>query len=272
MKKVTVIVFALVLACASAAYPAYDRTLQMGNTGADVQDLQYFLNSHGYYVGADDGLFGESTKQALIKFQAINGINPNGIAGKDTFNAINHTPLYNTNRPLADIVASVGDATEIKVDKTSLTLTLFHDTTPLKSYHIALGEGGFGDKVRQGDKLPPEGTFYLTEKSVLNNDYYLGSRWMEISYPNHEDANRGYASGLISQIQRDKIINAISRFETPLQNTALGGGIGIHGGSGNNSETQGDFWTYGCIGLKDSDVNEIYNFVALKTTKLVIEH
>jgi murein L,D-transpeptidase YafK len=193
------------------------------------------------------------------------------VAGKEIVNA-SDTPLLNSGQPLADIAARIGDVTEIRVNKTSLTLTLFHKKTPLKTYHVAIGEAGFADKVKQGDKATPEGTFYITEKSILNNDYFLGTRWMRVSYPNIEDAWRGYNTGLITRETRDAIINAINNGETPPQNTALGGGVGIHGGSGNNAETQGDFWTYGCIGLKDSDVNEIYPLITIKNTKLVIEH
>lgn len=180
--------------------------------------------------------------------------------------------LFNGDTPLADLVAEYGNVTEIRIVKTALTLTLYHEATPLKSYHIAIGEGGFADKERQSDRLTPEGEFYITEKSIQKNHYYLGSRWMELSYPNKEDADRGYATGLINRKTRDKIYTAIDRFQIPPQNTALGGGIGIHGGTGNNAETQGDFWTYGCIGLTDNEVNEIYDYVFSKTTKVTIIH
>lgn len=170
------------------------------------------------------------------------------------------------------MVNEFGGVTEARVVKTRLTLTLYHDARPLKSYHIAIGRGGLGDKERQGDKKTPEGEFYITEKLVLHNNHYLGSRWMRISYPNIEDAERGYKEGLISLSERDLIIHAINHRLPPPQHTALGGGIGIHGGTGNYADTHGDFWTDGCIGLTDPDVGEIYDFIYLGRTRIVIEH
>lgn len=268
MKRILILVVLLAGAITSAAYA---RTLSYGSRGGDVQDLQFFLNSHGYFIGREDGIFGQKTLTGVKRFQANKGLIPDGIVGKKTAAAVYNTPHYNSNRPLADVIRERGSVTEIRIDKTSLTLTLYHGSVPLKSYHVAIGGGGVGDKVRQGDRKTPEGTFYITQKLVLNNDYYLGARWLRISYPNIEDANRGLRDGLIDKWTYDQIVYAINHGLTPPQYTALGGGIGIHGGTGNNSETQGDYWTYGCIGLKDRDIIEFYDYVSVGT-RVVIAH
>lgn len=248
MKKMLVVLSLLVLACTSAAY-AYDNNLMGSNNNR---------NNRNNLMG--------SQRSIIVK-----GMPPSTPSGSVEASPVNKNSRGNSQQSLADIVARFGEVTEIRVNKTELTLTLFHGTTPLKSYPVAIGAAGLVDKIKQGDKATPEGTFYLTEKSVLNNDYYLGTRWMRISYPNIEDAWRGYNSGLIDMETRDRIIDAINNHHTPPQNTALGGGIGIHGGSGNNSETQGGFWTFGCIGLKDRDINEIFPFINPETAKLIIE-
>ena len=175
-------------------------------------------------------------------------------------------------RSLADAVAQWGYVTELRIIKTRFTLTVLHRGSPLKSYRVALGQGGFGDKIREGDRKTPEGEFFITEKLMLNNHHFLGSCWMRLSYPNIEHAERGYRAGLISWPERERIIEAIRRWQTPPQNTALGGGIGIHGGSGTSEGTQGDFWTHGCVALTDADAMEVHKWVEVRRTKVAIVH
>jgi murein L,D-transpeptidase YafK len=156
---------------------------------------------------------------------------------------------------------------KIVIDKSDHTLSLFYRNTWLKTYHVELGEGGPGDKVRQGDKKTPEGTFYITEKkSYSPPDYFIGSRWMMLSYPNKEAADRGLWSGLIDQLTRDGIVAALSNGTTPLQYTPLGGRIGIHGG---DRPELGNNWTYGCVGLTNSDVEDFYDYVAIGTPVII---
>jgi lipoprotein-anchoring transpeptidase ErfK/SrfK len=155
----------------------------------------------------------------------------------------------------------------IAVDKSEHTLGILADGKLMKTYHVELGDGGSGDKKVSGDHKTPEGTFYITEKSVLSPaDYYLGTRWMELSYPNIEDAQRGLASGLISKKTYDSIVSAINMGVTPPQDTPLGGGVGIHGGS---IPSFGSNWTWGCVGLANKDVEDFYSYIKVGT-KVVI--
>lgn len=50
-------------------------------TGVDVKDLQAYLNTHSYNCGIADGIFGNLTKQAVIKFQLANQLKGDGIVG-----------------------------------------------------------------------------------------------------------------------------------------------------------------------------------------------
>ena len=63
--------------------------LKQGSTGAAVVDLQTKLKEQGFDPGAIDGIFGRNTKQALITFQNSVGLTPDGIAGKNTWAALN---------------------------------------------------------------------------------------------------------------------------------------------------------------------------------------
>ncbi|ATW28380.1 hypothetical protein DCMF_05590 [Candidatus Formimonas warabiya] len=151
----------------------------------------------------------------------------------------------------------------ILVDKSDHTLSILSGGVPLKSYHIELGDSGTGDKAVAGDHKTPEGTFYICEKSVLNPaDPYLGSRWMRLSYPNIEDADRGLNQGLINQGTYDQIVTAFNSRQVPPQRTGLGGGVGIHGGS---TPALGKDWTWGCVGLNNRDVEDFYDYVGVGT-------
>lgn len=54
------------------------QTLQKGDRGNAVADLQKRLNTLGYSVGAADGVFGDRTVAAVKRFQKDNGINATG--------------------------------------------------------------------------------------------------------------------------------------------------------------------------------------------------
>ena len=53
--------------------PTY-RALSIGSRGSDVRALQGRLNSLGYNCGRADGVFGSSTKMAVIEFQEVAGL------------------------------------------------------------------------------------------------------------------------------------------------------------------------------------------------------
>ena len=156
----------------------------------------------------------------------------------------------------------------IYVNKSAHTLSILNNGTWLKTYRAEFGDGGSGDKESAGDHKTPEGTFYVTQKSVLNpEDEYLGTRWMRLSYPNIEDASRGLNRELIDPWTYDEIVTAINSGSTPPQYTELGGGVGIHGG---DKPSFGSNWTWGCVGLSNKDVEDFYDFIAIGT-KVSIE-
>src|SRR3989344_2265527 len=77
--------------------PALSRSLQQGASGADVKDLQVFLNgstdtrvsiSGAGSPGSETTYFGPATRAAVVKFQAKNNVSPIGIVGPQTRAAI----------------------------------------------------------------------------------------------------------------------------------------------------------------------------------------
>ena len=131
----------------------------------------------------------------------------------------------------------------------------------VRVYRVGLGSSPNDDKIKEGDRRTPEGTFYIFTKND-KSAYYLS---LGLSYPNIEDAERGLSDGLIDREQHDQILNAIHQKTEPPQKTALGGEIYIHG---NGSQSD---WTWGCVALDDNDIKELFDAVPLGT-EVIIEH
>lgn len=126
--------------------------------------------------------------------------------------------------------------------------------TLLKWYPCVLGESPVGDKFMQGDRRTPEGTFTFRSKRV--HDRWHKFIW--IDYPNAESWRRfkeRQAMGLIP-VGKD-----------------IGGEIGVHGVPEGMDGwiDQGADWTWGCIALRNADVDEIYPYVRPQHTLITIE-
>lgn len=61
---------------------------KLGTSGEEVRQIQTKLKNWGYYTGAVDGLFGPSTRDAVVSFQKKNGLTPDGICGTKTLAAM----------------------------------------------------------------------------------------------------------------------------------------------------------------------------------------
>ena len=69
-----------------------DRPLVAGCSGWDVAELQFLLAWHGFPSGRFDGVFGDRTTAALIRFQRWAGIDAIGVAGPATRAALDAPP------------------------------------------------------------------------------------------------------------------------------------------------------------------------------------
>ena len=77
--------------------PSGYTTLRRGSTGQAVVRLQQALIDLGYLSGAADGDYGANTTNAVVSFQAVNGLSADGIAGQQT-----QTLLFSGNALSAD--------------------------------------------------------------------------------------------------------------------------------------------------------------------------
>lgn len=61
---------------------------QYGSRGSEVTQIQQKLQELGYSPGSADGIFGTSTRNAVIQFQKANGLAADGIVGENTLAAL----------------------------------------------------------------------------------------------------------------------------------------------------------------------------------------
>lgn len=118
----------------------------------------------------------------------------------------------------------------------------------LAIYPVVFGNKDMGDKMMQGDRRTPEGSFKISFK----RKHEKWSRFLLIDYPNAESVakfNQRKAAGLIPA------------------NAQIGGSIGIHGTWPNEDYAVDGLqnWTEGCISTKNRYVEEIFDVLPVGT-------
>lgn len=138
------------------------------------------------------------------------------------------------------------------VDKSDYELQVFDSKGWYATYPVVFGNKSLGDKMMEGDRNTPEGTFQIDNKRPHNK----WNKIMFINYPNQESwqkFNRRKAQGMIPRSAK------------------IGGGIGIHGTWPNDNIVVDDYtnWTQGCVSLRNTDMDEIYSFVPAGTKVII---
>lgn len=82
----TMVLFLLLFSMSTFAHAA--GVFQEGDMGQDVAQIQSQLNALGYAAGPADGDFGSSTAAAVKAFQKDRGLEPDGVVGTATFQAL----------------------------------------------------------------------------------------------------------------------------------------------------------------------------------------
>jgi N-acetylmuramoyl-L-alanine amidase len=81
----------------------YYGLLKYGSRGTGVAKVQLTLKAKGFTPGAADGIYGIMTKNAVVRFQKANGLQIDGIAGRQT-----QSKLFATATTYSATVASRG--------------------------------------------------------------------------------------------------------------------------------------------------------------------
>ncbi|MFD2265398.1 murein L,D-transpeptidase family protein [Lacibacterium aquatile] len=130
-------------------------------------------------------------------------------------------------------------ADRILIEKSRHRLTLFWQGAEVRSYSVSVGRGGLEPKRREGDKLTPEGRYFIESRNAAS-DYHLA---LKVSYPTElqvaEASAQGWSAG--SEIMIHGLRNGF-------------GWIGTW-------HRRRD-WTLGCIAVTDPEIEEIWRVVA----------
>jgi murein L,D-transpeptidase YafK len=127
---------------------------------------------------------------------------------------------------------------------------------------VALGPAPEGDKRVEGDGRTPEGAFFVCTRNERSRYH----RFLGLSYPSPEDAERGLRDRLLTHREALAIGRAAALGRRPPWDTPLGGEIGIHGAGGEPRE--GD-WTRGCVAVDDETMDELWRLCPLGTRVFV---
>lgn len=160
---------------------------------------------------------------------------------------------------------------EVLIVKSKRLLIVKKRSQLIKKYQIALGQGGAGDKHVEGDKHTPEGKYKVVGLRPSRKFHYF----IQLNYPNRQDALAGYKKGLISWEELVRIYQAHQqRNGIPLQWTRLGGFIGIHGLGRETPQKlfiqHNVNWTQGCIALTNAAIDELRQFIRLGTPVTIL--
>lgn len=149
------------------------------------------------------------------------------------------------------------------INATEQRLQVMLGENPVVYYrNISWGRGGIGIKQRQGDSITPVGSFRIR---WINRDskYRL---FFGFDYPTPSYADRGLEAGSLTAMQHKKIVNAWKQDGVPLQGTAIGGALGIHGlGDADAAIHQQVNWTGGCIALNNAQIDHLSGLVTIGT-------
>lgn len=136
----------------------------------------------------------------------------------------------------------------IIIDKSDYELKIYDDDGWYATYPVVFGSKDLNDKIMEGDRRTPEGTF----KIIAKRPHEKWQRMLLLDYPTPMD---------IAKFNQRKL-------QGKLPATAkIGGGIGIHG-TWPRDEMAVDYfqnWTNGCVSMKREEILEVYRLIPIGT-------
>lgn len=140
----------------------------------------------------------------------------------------------------------------IIVDKSDYELKVYDDEGWYATYPVVFGSKDLSDKMMEGDRRTPEGTFKIVSKKPHQKWHKI----LMLDYPNQESYQK------FNQRKSNRQIPTGAR---------IGGGIAIHGTWPNDNIVVDGFtnWTNGCVSLKNEDLDELEGFLPVGTKVII---
>ena len=139
----------MLLLSGTTAYAASYSTLEYGDRGSSVQQMQEALIALGYLNDEADGKFGTKTKQAVIAFQSMNGLTVDGKAGSKTltllyqlYGGTSSSPEENVDYTSGNIFG--GNYNTLESGSKGDRVTLLQTALELLGYDVGTIDGKFG--------------------------------------------------------------------------------------------------------------------------------
>jgi murein L,D-transpeptidase YafK len=128
----------------------------------------------------------------------------------------------------------------VVVDKSDYELQVFDEEGWYATYPVVFGSKDLSDKLVEGDRRTPEGTF----KIIFKKPHQKWHKMLMLDFPTQESW---------SKFKERKSKGVIP------QGAKIGGGIAIHGTWPHDDLVVDDFtnWTNGCVSLKNEDLDEL---------------
>ncbi len=136
----------------------------------------------------------------------------------------------------------------IIVDKSDYELKVYDEEGWYATYPIVFGSKDLGDKMREGDKKTPNGSF----KVILKKIHPKWGPELLLDYPNDESIqkfNQRKAQGVLPG------------------NAKIGNGIAIHATRPQEEWTVDNFynWTDGCVSVKYTEMKDLFSYIPVGT-------
>ncbi|RYG54737.1 MAG: murein L,D-transpeptidase [Chitinophagaceae bacterium] len=136
----------------------------------------------------------------------------------------------------------------IIVDKSDYELKVYDDEGWYATYPIVFGSKDLGDKMREGDKKTPNGSF----KVILKKQHPKWGPELLLDYPTDES---------VQKFQARKAQGILPR------TAKIGGGIAIHATRPGEEWTVDNFynWTDGCVSVKYTEMKDLFSYIPVGT-------
>ena len=136
----------------------------------------------------------------------------------------------------------------IIVDKSDFELRVYDTEGWYATYPVVFGSKDPGDKMREGDKKTPNGSF----KVILKKIHKQWGQELLLDYPTEENVK------LFKERKAKGLIPA---------NAKIGAGIAIHATRPQEEWTVDNFynWTDGCVSVKYSEMKDLFSYVPVGT-------
>ncbi len=134
--------------------------------------------------------------------------------------------------------------TKVEIKKGAHTLRLLAGEAVVANYKVAIGPGGAGPKLREGDRVTPVGRYHVVSHAPSQFHVFL-----RLDYPNADDRAR------FAKLKREGTLD---------KRDTIGGDVGIHGAPAQLGWKKGHKevdWTLGCIALDDDEIEEVASLV-----------